>query len=180
MNERVYNSGVDRLRSPERIAKLGIAQVVDNCLMDKDILSVLDVGTGSGVFAEEFLKHGLKVSAIDPNPEMISVFEKFLPDIEIKKASAENIPFEDRSFNLVFMGLVFHEVDDYSKSLMESFRIADNAVSILEWEFKQQDFGPPIDHRLKSTFIEKLAKDTGFKKVKIVSITNLTLYKLFK
>ena len=71
MNERVYSSGVDKLRSAERIERLEVERVVDLCLKENGINSVLDIGTGSGVFAEGFFKRNLLVSGIDPNPEMI-------------------------------------------------------------------------------------------------------------
>jgi ubiquinone/menaquinone biosynthesis C-methylase UbiE len=180
MNERVYNRGVDPLRSPERIARLEVNRVVDNCLINKNIASILDVGTGSGLFAEEFSKRGLGVAAIDPNPEMITATQNILPNIDICKASAEDIPFEDNSFDLVFMGLVFHEVDDYLKAINEAYRISQKEVSILEWEYLEQDFGPPLKHRLKSSFIQELAEKAGFQKVEIIKLTNLILYKLYK
>ena len=180
MNERVYNRGVDPLRSPERVSRLEVNRVVDSCLMDTNISSVLDIGTGSGLFAEEFSKRGLKVAAIDPNPEMITATQNILPLIDIRKASAEEIPFEDNSFDLVFMGLVFHEVDNYIQALKEAYRIAQKEVSILEWEYLEQDFGPPLKHRLKSSFIEELAEKAGFKKVHVIKLTSLILYKLYK
>lgn len=180
MNERVYNRGVDPLRSPERVSRLEVNRVVDNCLMDTNISSVLDVGTGSGLFAEEFSKRGLKVAAIDPNPEMITATQNILPLIDIRKASAEDIPFEDNSFDLVFMGLVFHEVDNYIQALKEAYRIAPKEVSLLEWEYQEQEFGPPLEHRLQSTFIQELAEKVGFKKVEIIKLTSLILYKCIK
>jgi len=180
MNDRVYNRGVDPLRSPERVLRLEVKRVVDNCLINGDIKSALDIGTGSGLFAEEFSKRGLNAAAIDPNPEMIIATRNILPNIDIRKASAEEIPFEDNSFDLVFMGLVFHEVDDYLKAINEAYRISQKEVSILEWEYQDQDFGPPLKHRLKSSFIEELAEKAGFKKVEIIKLTNLILYKLYK
>jgi len=180
MNERVYNRGIDPLRSPERVLRLEVQSVIDNCLTTKDIASVLDVGTGSGLFAEEFNKRGLKVAAIDPSPEMVAATQNFLPGLDVRKASAEEVPFENNSFDLVFMGLVFHEVDNYSQAIKEAYRIANKEVSILEWEYLEQDFGPPLKHRLKSTFIRELAELAGFKTVEVVKLTNLILYKLYK
>lgn len=180
MNERVYNRGVDPLRSPERVLRLEVKRVVDNCLINGEIESALDIGTGSGLFVEEFSKRGLSVAAIDPNPEMISAAQNFIPGLDIRKASAEKVPFKDHSFDLVFMGLVFHEVDNYSLAIKEAYRIAKKEVSILEWEYLEQDFGPPLKHRLKSTFIQELAEKAGFKKVHVIKLTSLILYKLFK
>jgi ubiquinone/menaquinone biosynthesis C-methylase UbiE len=180
MNERVYNGGVDRLRSPERVARLEVKRVVDFCLAGQEIESVLDIGAGSGLFAEEFSKRGLAASAIDANQEMIPVFKDYLPEVDIKIASAENVPFEDNSFDLIFMGLVLHEVDDCTKTISESYRVAKKEVCILEWVYSVQEFGPPLEHRLQSSQIEELAKDAGFKKFEIIKLTSLVLYKLSK
>lgn len=180
MNERVYNGEIERLRSAERIARLEVEKVVDQCLVGDIIKSVLDVGTGSGVFAEEFSKRGLNVSAIEPNNEMIAAFKSYLPEINIQNATAENIPFVNDSFDLLFMGLVLHEVDDYSKTINEAYRVTKKVVCILEWEYIEQEIGPPLEHRLQSSFIDKLAIEAGFIKMEIIILTNMVLYKLSK
>lgn len=180
MNDRVYNGGVERLRSADRVSRLEVGRVVENCLAEGNITSVLDVGTGSGLFAEEFIKRGLNVSAIDPNPEMVAAAKEIMPGVSVSEASAENIPFENNSFHIAFMGLVLHEVNDYRKSLDELYRVALKEVSVLEWEYKVQDFGPPLEHRLKEEFVRETAKQAGFKKVEAIKLTSLVLYKLYK
>lgn len=176
MNERVYNSGINRLRSPERIERLQVEEVVDLCLGNKKYRSVLDIGTGSGLFAEAFYKGGLQVSGVDVNPEMIEVAKIYLPDSIFKQAVAEDLPFEDKSFDLVFFGLVLHEVNDFKKALSEAKRVALHQVSVLEWSYKREDFGPPIEHRLSSEFLHKLSGQTGFSKMETRPLKYLVLY----
>jgi ubiquinone/menaquinone biosynthesis C-methylase UbiE len=180
MNDRVYNHGVERLRSDERIERLEVERVVEICLEDKSIKSVLDVGTGSGLFAEAFSKRNVKISGVDTNHEMLEAARKHLPETEFKEAPAEKLPFDNNSFDLVFLGLVFHEVNDYSGALKEAGRTAAREVAILEWYHKEEDFGPPINHRLSEEFIRKLAKENGFSQVEVVNLKNLVLYKLIK
>lgn len=109
MNDRVYNNGIERLRSPERIERLEVEKVVGLCLDHKKINSVLDIGTGSGVFAEGFYKLDKKVTGIDINPEMIAAAKAYLPDVDFKIARAEDLPFDDNTFDLIFMGVIFHK-----------------------------------------------------------------------
>ena len=71
MHEKIYEGGVERLRAPERVARLEVERVVSICLEGVELKSVLDVGVGSGLFAEEFSKRGLEVAGVDVNPEMI-------------------------------------------------------------------------------------------------------------
>lgn len=180
MNERVYNNGIERLRSAERIERLELDRVVDLCLEEKNISSMLDVGTGSGLFAGAFYKRNLTVAGVDVNEEMIYAAKDFLPGCELQIAPAENIPFEGGSFDLIFMGVVFHEVDDYKKSLSEAKRVANKMVAIYEWKHQTEDFGPPLEHRLKPEFMQELSKQVGFAKMEIVPLKNLVLYKFFK
>lgn len=176
-NERIYNKGIDRLRSPERIELLEVDRVVDLSL-NKNITSVLDIGTGSALFAGAFHQRGIKVAGIDINLDMIAAAKKYVGDGQFFIAPAEQIPFADNSFELTFFGLVFHEVNDYSKALKEAYRVSSYGTSILEWNYKEEDYGPPINHRLKSEFIKKIAKETGYKNFKMIRLKKLVLYTL--
>lgn len=180
MNERVYNSGIERLRSPERTERLEVERVIDLCLSTSKIDSVLDIGTGSGLFAEAFYKRNIVVTGIDSNHEMLEAAKDYLPNCQFKLASAESLPFQENSFDMVFMGLVLHEVDDYDKVLKEIERVAVKQAAILEWNYEIQEFGPPLEHRLKPEFIEQLSKDAGFTSFSVVPLTNLSLYLLVK
>jgi ubiquinone/menaquinone biosynthesis C-methylase UbiE len=178
-NERVYNRGVDMLRSPERTEKLEVERVADLCL-DESIKSVLDIGTGSALFAEAFYKKGATVTGIDTNPEMVKAAEQFVPEGKFQLAPAEKIPFADESFDLTFFGVVFHEVDDYLKALSEAYRVSLKSTAILEWYYRIEDYGPPLEHRLKSEFIKEIAIKTGYKNFEEIKLNNLVLYKLTK
>jgi ubiquinone/menaquinone biosynthesis C-methylase UbiE len=166
MNERVYDNGIERLRAPERIERLEVDKVVDLCLGDSKIDSVLDIGTGSGLFAEAFYVKGVKVAGIDLNPQMIETARNILPDCEFKISAAEELPYDDNSFDMNFIGVVFHEVDDYKKVLEETYRVAVKSVSILEWNYKTEEYGPPIEHKLSGEFINNIARESGFNNVK--------------
>lgn len=179
MNERTYNSGVDRLRSQERRDRLEVSRVADLCLENADIKNMLDVGTGSALFAEEFHKRNIKTAGIDFNPEMIEAAKMHLPEGEFKISSAESIPYEDSSFDLVFLGLVFHEVDDFGKALSEARRVSRSVVALLEWDYVAQEFGPKLEDRLKREFVEELAGRAGFSKFEIHPLKNLILYKMY-
>jgi hypothetical protein len=50
----------------------------------------------------------------------------------------------------------------------------------LEWQYKHEEFGPPLKHRLKEEFIRDLAISTGYRDVAAAPLGTLVLYKLFK
>ena len=124
MHERRFGGQIDRLRAPERVALLEVARVVSLCLEGIAVQRVLDVGTGSGIFAEEFAARGLAVSGVDVNPAMPPVAHGFVPSGEFEVAPAEALPFEDGVFDLAFLGHVLHETDDALKALSEARRVA--------------------------------------------------------
>jgi len=179
-NERVFNQGADRLRTPERVERLEIERVVKSSLEGKNIKSVLDIGTGSGLFAEAFYNNKIIVAGVDSNQSMIDAAKKFLPNSELKLSPAEVLPFNDNSFDMTFFGVVFHEVDNYQKVMKEAYRVTNLRTSILEWDYKEEDFGPPLAHRLRSEFIKSLADEAGYKNFQKIKLKSLVLYLLDK
>jgi len=177
MHEKRFNREIDRLRDPERIARLEVARAVDLALAHLKIArSVLDVGTGSGLFAEQFSVRGLKVTGLDANPEMLPAARRYVPKGTFKEGIAEKLPFPDRSFDLVFMGLLLHETDDPVTAMKEAHRVALKRVAILEWPDEDQEFGPRREDRLSQKKLFSLAEQAGFKKVTSHFLEKFVLY----
>ena len=173
MHERRYNGEIDRLRAPQRLALLEVDHVVNLCLEGIHVNSVLDIGTGRGIFAEAFSKRGMNVTGIDPNPEMLKAAQEFVPIGTFFYGTIERIPSKDKSFDLVFLGHVLHESDDIIKALSESKRVASQRVCILEWPYKQEENGPPLEHRLKTEEILTAAKQVGFSSVETIQLQHM-------
>jgi len=179
MHERRFNREIERLRDPERIARLELRRTADLALDGlKEIRNLLDVGTGSGVFAEVFAAKGLQVTGIDANPEMLSVARQYVPVGTFQKGIAEKLNFPDKSFDLIFMGLSLHETDDILAALQEAHRVALQRLVILEWPDEEQTFGPPREHRLSYKIITSLANQAGFKEVQQIRLEYLSLYRI--
>lgn len=177
MHERRFNREIERLRDPERIARLEVERVVNLALEKLEgVQTVLDIGTGTGLFAEQFAAKGLQVTGLDVNPEMLPAARQYVPAGTFQEGIAEQLPFTDASFHLVFMGLLLHETDDTLAVLREAHRVAVKRLAILEWPDEEQTFGPPREHRLPYEKIASLAKQAGFKEVREVRLINLNLY----
>lgn len=176
MNERTFQGDIARLRNPERVARLEVERVVSLCLADRAIQSALDVGTGSGIFAQAFAALGLRVAGIDANSEMVKTAQQYVPDGEFRHAAMEEIPFQDATFDLVFLGHVLHEADDLNKALGEAHRVARVRVAVLEWPYRQEEFGPPLEHRLNPMVVMDLAKQIGFQKMEMQTLAHMVLY----
>ncbi len=176
MNEKRFNGGPERLRSPERIALLEIERVVKLATAENEIKNMLDVGTGTGLFAEAFAGSGSDVTGIDVSETMLSVAGKYVPSGKFKKSPAENIPFPDKSFDLTFFGLVLHETDDPVAALKEAKRVTNKRIAVLEWPYKISESGPPIEHRIKPDYFEKIIEEAGFKNYEKIILNHLELF----
>jgi ubiquinone/menaquinone biosynthesis C-methylase UbiE len=175
INERVYNQKIYKLRTPERIKLLEINKVVELSLANTKAENVLDIGTGSGIFAEAFTSKKLKVNGIDISQEMIEAVREFVPAGEFLTAPAESIPYPDKSFDLVFLGHVLHETDNPLKALREAKRVAKNRISILEWPYIDEEAGPPIQHRISLETISELAYKAGLKNIETFQLKHMVL-----
>jgi ubiquinone/menaquinone biosynthesis C-methylase UbiE len=179
MHEKRFDREIERLRDPERIARLEVERAVDLALANMvDPQNVLDVGTGSGLFAEKFAARGLQVTGLDVNPEMLPAARQFVPSGIFQEGVAERLPFPDSSFDLVFMGLLLHETDDTLAALREAHRVTRQRLAVLEWPDEEQSFGPPRDHRLAFEKFNTLASQVGFGQKTSIRLENLVLYVL--
>ena len=173
-------NNIERLRSSQRLARLEVDRVAELALEGDNIQTVLDIGTGTGVFAEAFSHRSMQVTGIDVNPEMLEVASQYVSDGKFMPAPAENLPFPDESFDLTFMGLVLHETDDVLKALQEAYRVTRLRLVVLEWPYAELDFGPGLDERLQPNQIMQLAGEAGFITRDIYRLKQLVLYRFDK
>ena len=178
MHEKRFDGDIARLRNPARVEMLEVERVVNLCLEKTQLKNVLDIGTGSGLFAEAFARLGLDVSGIDANSEMLKAASEHIPAGNFKEGIAEVLPYPDGSFDLVFFGLVLHETDEPLKAIQEARRVALKRICILEWPYRETEFGPPLTDRLKSETITDFAQQAGCKKIETLNLTNTVLYRL--
>ena len=175
MNERRFNGLITKLRNPERLERLQIDRVMAYSLAGIEVINAVDVGTSTGVFAEALLQRGVNVRAVDCNPEFLQVARELVPDAEFIEAPAEQLPFADKSCDLVFMGHVLHETDDAEKSLREAFRVTAKRLAILEWPCVEQPVGPPLDHRMPLEKIKELGFAAGFSICDVIQLKMMQL-----
>lgn len=178
VNERVYNQKLNKLRSPDRVKLIEVERVVELSLENIKPGNVLDIGTGSGLFAEAFAANGLKINGIDINSEMIEAVRDYVPEGEFLTAPAELIPYPNQSFDLVFLGFVLHETDDPLKALEEAKRVAKLRIVILEWPYKEEEFGPPLEHRISVKKIYKLAYKAELKNIETFQLNHMVLIRI--
>jgi SAM-dependent methyltransferase len=177
MNERRFHREIERLRDPERVERMEVGRVVELSLAGSESPeSMLDIGTGSGLFAEAFAARGMRVAGVDINPEMLPAAQGFVPTGTFKEGVAESLPFKDGEFDLAFMGLLLHETDDPLAAMREAYRVANKRLAVLEWFYEVQEIGPDLSERISLEKIQGWAKEAGFKVVKPEKLKKFALY----
>jgi len=178
LHERRFSGDAQKLRSPERLALLEVERVVERCLEGVSIGSILDIGTGTGVFAEAFARLGLTVTGIDTNTDLLHLARFAVPEANFITAQAEKLPFEEKTFDLAFLGHILHETDDPGCTLNEARRVARFRTAILEWPYLIENQGPPLHHRLRPEKIERMAKEAGLTSIERIKLSHMHLFRL--
>ena len=97
---------------------------------------VLDVATGTGLVAEELVKHGYRVTGLDQSPEMLEVARRrFGSRIELHEAPADALPFADASFDHLTVTYLLRYVDDPEATLAELARVVRPGGLVASLEF---------------------------------------------
>jgi len=73
---------------------------------------VLDLGAGTGKVTEALLRrHGVRVTAVDPDPAMLAQFRADFPTVAAHAGTAERIPLPSAAFDAVVVGTAWHWFD---------------------------------------------------------------------
>lgn len=103
---------------------------------------IADVGSGTGILSEMFLKNGNRVFGVEPNKEMREAAETLLkeyPHFRSIDASAESTTLDPQSVDFVTAGQAFHWFD-VQKSRAEFSRIIrPQGWTVLVWNARRTD-----------------------------------------
>ena len=93
--------------------------------------SLLDIGCGTGASLVPFLDLGLQVTGIDASPYMLDATTRNLGNrVELYRGFAEDLPFEDNSFNHASLVTSLEFVDDPGTALEEACRVAKDRIFV--------------------------------------------------
>ena len=121
--------------------------------------SVLDLGSGTGAAFDQLLNY--ETTAIDPDKKMLELntFENKV------QGFAEDLPFEDNSFDNVFCCFVWRNVSDTNKALQEVYRVLRPGG-----KFVLLDMTRP-----KNSFLKMLHKIGTFKVLHLIGLLTFNL-----
>src|SRR5437879_5864802 len=109
---------------------------------------VLDVGCGPGALTSELAGRvgASAVSAVDPSEHFVAAARERHPDSDVRRAAAEELPFEDETFDAALAQLVVHFMADPVRGLAEMARVTRSGglVAACVWDHAggQTPIGP--------------------------------------
>jgi SAM-dependent methyltransferase len=83
---------------------------------------VLDVGCGSGAFAESLAREGIDVVAVDQSERMVELTRAL--GLEAHVADVQDLPFADGEFDVAVANFMLYHVPDVHRGLAELARVA--------------------------------------------------------
>jgi ubiquinone/menaquinone biosynthesis C-methylase UbiE len=83
---------------------------------------ILELGAGTGKLTAEMVRQGHAVHSTDPDEAMLEVLREQVPGCSARQGSAEDIPANDNSVDIVVVGEAFHWFDG-DRALAEIARI---------------------------------------------------------
>jgi ubiquinone/menaquinone biosynthesis C-methylase UbiE len=99
---------------------------------------VLDIGCGPGALTTELVARlGTKsVAAVDPSESFVAATHERHPGVDVRRASAEALPFRDREFDAALAQLVVHFMTDPVAGLREMARVTrrEGTVAACVWD----------------------------------------------
>jgi len=121
-----------------------IGLLARECGLSKDSI-IADVGSGTGILSEMFLRRGISVYGVEPNQDMRGAAERLLknyPDFTSINGKAEATTLPDRGVDFVVVGQAFHWFDSRA-ALREFLRILKpRGWVVLIWNERRLDSTP--------------------------------------
>jgi len=87
---------------------------------------VLELGCGNGTYTECFTESASKIIATDISEGMLAITTDRFSDqemVQVEKADCFNLPYNDSSFDTVFMVNLLHIIPNPKGALSECFRV---------------------------------------------------------
>lgn len=105
----------------------GRGYVLDKPMLDRirhaSPRDMLDVGCGEGRFCRMMPPLGVAPTGIDPTPEFIERARATDPEGQYIEAKAEDLPFEEASFDVAVFYLTLIDIPDFRAAIREATRV---------------------------------------------------------
>lgn len=99
------------LTAPSALRDMLVGRISDQLPTDR-VSRVLEIGCGQGNnLAELGVRRSIEGHGVDPSKEAITAGERNFPSLSLVTATADELPFDDASFDVVWFGFCLYLVD---------------------------------------------------------------------
>lgn len=154
-------------------------EALRNYFYDKQVNQILDVGTGSGSFIETLKKSfpEAEITGVDPDEGSLKEAKQKFPELSFEKMNAEELKFDNDTFDLVSLSMALHHLQKVKKGLMEIKRVTKPGGWIIINELFSDNLNSAQEvHKMVHHFRSKIDRLTGvshretFRKEEILQI----------
>jgi len=148
---------------------------------------ILDVGSGPGTLAISMAKanRDSKVYGIDISDDMITIAQRnaqkegITENIQFIKADIANLPFDDKTFDLIVSTFSLHHWGRVPEAVKECYRVLRKDGMLCIYDFSRVDYAKPGKEFRKSAST-LFGKDSEFKTIKFGFIPMVLKYSVKK
>lgn len=99
---------------------------------------VVDVGAGTGTLSAELLRRGATVAAVEPSEPFVEAYAKRHPNVDVRHAPAEQMPFAVGEFDAALAQLVVNFMRDPVAGVREMARLTKpgGVVAACVWDIE--------------------------------------------
>lgn len=121
--------GIDFGEIGQRQVSMKMRKVLGYAPGAREFPTALEIGAGTGYFGLNLVQCGVigELTSSDISPGMLATLEgtakRLGLEVETVVAEAEQLPFPDESFDLVFGHAVLHHIPDLEQAMREFFRV---------------------------------------------------------
>ena len=168
----VFNANdKDTLVSSQRHEQLDIHRVMSHLPILPYHL-VADIGCGPGYFTIPLAKilFDGKVYAVDTQKEMLDAAREaidrvHLTNVELVHSQSRRLRFEKNHLDGALVAFVLHEAKDARTMLKQVYQSLRKGgwLALMEWHKKEEEDGPPVEHRIEEAEAREMAEMLGFR-----------------
>jgi ubiquinone/menaquinone biosynthesis C-methylase UbiE len=168
---------IKKFESKKRLKELNPYETLLEIGLEKDHV-FCDIGAGTGIFS--FAASGITsnhIYAVEIADEMIELLMKRkseggVDQLEVIKSSDPSLSIKENSVDRVLLSTVFHELEEPSEMLGSIKKImkSNGLLAIIEFHKEETPMGPPVNHRISKSELEKICLNNNFTKVKIIDL----------
>jgi len=85
--------------------------------------TVLDIATGAGYVAAAAVNRGAHAIGLDFSEAQVELARSTYPHVEFRQGDAENLPFDDETFDAAVVGFGINHLPHPERAFMEAYRV---------------------------------------------------------